>query len=455
MTAIPLSLPQRRIWFLQHLYDDDVMYNTNRCFRIQGPIDMEALRVTLQTLALRHEPLRTRFQIDQDGSPFQVVEKEPRIDIEETDLSDMQECNGDIRSGLIVREAVLRPFNLFVGPMLRVVLVRLHKRDAILLFVQHHIITDDRAWRIFLSEFMSVYTAIIMKHQFSLSPLTCHYSDFVKVQALLLTEDNVTRRLKYWRELFSGYMQLDLRSDEISESLINTPPPSYASLRQSISSDRVRDCKALAQSQNCTLFIVVLTAIALLVRFLYCNNQVLLCLASANRQSPGAEKVIGCFFTNIIVSLNIRSDQKLAELLQDVKATFSTARRYQDMPFEMFAEDLGLVCTRQRKPPYRVYISYRQSADDEEFSLPDTRITKIEAKTGRNTHEDIVFNFWEKKSNGGMCLDLEWLCRTDLFSREAIKGMSTMLEVLFYRLPRDMSADVQSLLDDLAARPLS
>jgi hypothetical protein len=71
---IPLSFPQQRIWFLQNLYNDHVMYNTLRCFRIKGLLDMEALQMTLHTLVARHDALRSRLHLFQDGSPYQVME---------------------------------------------------------------------------------------------------------------------------------------------------------------------------------------------------------------------------------------------------------------------------------------------------------------------------------------------------------------------------------------------
>jgi len=446
---IPLSFSQKRIWFLQNLYNDNVMYNVGTCYRINGLLDMEALRITLHTLTTRHEPLRSRLQIAQDGYPFQIMEKEPQINIEHTDLRSTPRDDIYGLAEQIIQEAVVRPFNLCDEKMLRVVSVRVSESKSMLIFVSHHIITDYFSMRLFNAEFTSVYTSKIMGHKLSLPPLKFQYSDFAKEQELLLTKENIANRHKYWCNFFAGYSNLELATVAPSQSLKNNGLPSYGSACQLIPSGTISECKMIAESQNCTLFTVVLTAIALLVSYLYRNLKIMLCIANANRQIPGAEQLFGCFFTNIILSLNIRPDRKLSELLHDVREEFLNARKHQDMPFEMFAEDLALECTHQRKPPYRVYISYRKSAVIE-ISLPNAHLEPMEASTGRNTHEDIVFNIWEKMSEGGICLDIGWLWRTDLFDNKTIKSASSMLETLFGEIRRNIHSNVKSLHDSLA-----
>jgi hypothetical protein len=443
---IPLSFSQQRIWFLQNLYDDNVMYNVGKCYRINGHHDMDAMQATLNMLAVRHEPLRSRLQIAKDGYPFQVVEKEPRMNIEYTDLRN--NFRDDIRAlaSQIMQEAVVRPFNLCTENMLRVVSVKLSESESMLVFVMHHIISDYFSRRLFNVEFTALYAAIKKGDKLSLPPLKFQYSDFAKEQERLLTGGNIAIRQKYWRDFFSN---MKLPFSTVCNGKTDNEPPSYESAWQLLPPDTVQECKIIADSQKSTLFTVVLTAIALLVSHLYRDSKVMLCIANANRQIPGTEQLVGCFFTNVIIALNIRPEQKIAELIHQVRETFLHARKNQDMPFEMFAEDLNMECTKQRKPPYRVYISYRNSADIE-ISLPNADLEPLDFSTGRNTHEDIVFNFWEKMSEAGLCLDVGWLCRTDVFDTPTIKKVLMMLEALLKHIVKDVQADVRSLQDVLA-----
>ena len=82
--------------------------------------------------------------------------------------------------------------------------------------------------------------------------------------------------------------------------------------------------------------------------------------------------------------------------------------------------------------------------------MPNVSIDPLDFSTGRNTHEDIVFNIWEKISEGGICLDIGWLWRKDLFNNKTIKRASSMLEILFGEIRRDINNNVKSLHDSLA-----
>lgn len=447
---IPLSFSQKRIWFLQNLYNDHVMYNTLRCFRINGFLDMDALQMTLQTLAVRHDVLRSRLHLSPDGSPFQVMDMEPHINIEYTDLRNSS--RDDIR-GLaeqIVQEAVVRPFKLYDENLFRVVVVMTDKSESMLLFVMHHLIADFSAWCLFLTEFAAVYAAKMTGRHPSLPALAWPYGDFAKNQALLLTEENITNQRKYWRDFFAEGSNPRQAACLLSQPVARAAPPSYASISQFIPSATIRACEIIAESRKCTLFTIYMAAIALLVSCLYRDSKVTLCTANANRRDPGAKQVIGCFFTNVIFSLDLRPDCKMSDLLHDVRKKFSDARQHQEMPFEMFAEDLALECTRQGRPPYRIYISYHNAADDDTFNLPDARLERVMFSTGRNTHEDIVFDFWEKLSDGKLCLELRWLWRTDVFDQKTIQKASTLFETLLSEIGKDLHDTVKGLQDSLA-----
>ena len=64
----PLSSAQERLWFLDHLEPDSPVYNIPKAIRLRGPLDVAALRRSLDAIVDRHEALRTTFTED-DGVP--------------------------------------------------------------------------------------------------------------------------------------------------------------------------------------------------------------------------------------------------------------------------------------------------------------------------------------------------------------------------------------------------
>ncbi|WP_164021935.1 condensation domain-containing protein, partial [Pyxidicoccus trucidator] len=70
--ALPLSFAQQRLWFLDQLRPGDASYNIPAALRIEGALDVEALRRAFEELVRRHEALRTTLSTLQ-GSPQQLI----------------------------------------------------------------------------------------------------------------------------------------------------------------------------------------------------------------------------------------------------------------------------------------------------------------------------------------------------------------------------------------------
>lgn len=58
---IPLSFAQERFWYLDQLEPDNPAYNVPAAVRIEGPLNLEALRSALNATVARHETLRSTF----------------------------------------------------------------------------------------------------------------------------------------------------------------------------------------------------------------------------------------------------------------------------------------------------------------------------------------------------------------------------------------------------------
>src|SRR6266566_105485 len=82
----PLSFAQQRLWFLDQLEPERSIYNMTHAVRLQGPLNVEALRSALNTIVNRHEVLRTTIDVV-DGSPIQVIHQDESVCLPMIDLS--------------------------------------------------------------------------------------------------------------------------------------------------------------------------------------------------------------------------------------------------------------------------------------------------------------------------------------------------------------------------------
>src|SRR5262249_36903501 len=138
--VVPWSQAQQRLWFLDQMQPGSVAYNVFVGYRLKGELDHGALEWSFRQIVKRHESLRMRF-------PSHVV---PAIHLASEDSSiavsvdDLTAFGTDAREREMQRLAAVEirtPFDLSAGPLLRVRILRLHKREHVLVLVMHHIVT--------------------------------------------------------------------------------------------------------------------------------------------------------------------------------------------------------------------------------------------------------------------------------------------------------------------------
>ena len=115
---LPASFAQQRLWFLDRLQPGSPAYNVPITVRLDGPLDLGALRRALDEVVRRHEILRTTFGDDR-GIPRQVIAEPSGLPLPVEDFSDLPD---DVRleraMGHVLRDAAL-PFDLKRGPLVR------------------------------------------------------------------------------------------------------------------------------------------------------------------------------------------------------------------------------------------------------------------------------------------------------------------------------------------------
>ena len=75
----PLSYGQQRLWFLDQIEPSSPLYSGGWATELRGPLNLEALRVTFDTIVKRHASLRTTYS-HFDGSPVQIVGEDRHVE---------------------------------------------------------------------------------------------------------------------------------------------------------------------------------------------------------------------------------------------------------------------------------------------------------------------------------------------------------------------------------------
>jgi NRPS condensation-like uncharacterized protein len=135
-----MTAAQERLWFLQLLDPDDTSYHMAYVQRLRGPLDVAALRASLDAVVARHEPLRTRFPAGADGRAYQEIRPPSAVPVAVVDVSG----TGDPEAFAVEAAADLvnRPFDLAAGAPFGAFLIRVADGDHVFGIALHHLIAD-------------------------------------------------------------------------------------------------------------------------------------------------------------------------------------------------------------------------------------------------------------------------------------------------------------------------
>jgi len=430
-----LSFAQQRLWFLDQLESQSAAYNISGALRLTGPLNLNALERAYHEIVKRHEILRTRF-ISEEGNPIPVVEPVLTPSVETVDLSGLPEGEKSESISHYMQETVKEPFDLSKSPLIRMKLLKLEVsnweiknqnnlpagEEHILSIVIHHIISDAWSIGIFVREMSIFYESFVDGNYSQLPDLTIQYADFARWQRNWLSGDALENQLNYWREQLADAPSLLELPSRRPRPLI----PSYkGSIEHFCINKDVRDkLHALCRKSGVSLFMVLNTALSILLSRYSGKEDIVVGVPIANRNHKEIEPVIGFFVNTLVIRTDLSDDPDILELLDRVRQTTLDAYDHQDIPFERLVEELQPERNMSYTPLFQVMFTML-NVPTEKFDLKDLNITPLELEN-RTTKFDLSLTMTESEDS----LQGTWQYNTDLFDAPEMKLMLTHFQNL-------------------------
>ena len=157
---LQLSFSQSRIWFLDQFQPGTATYNIPVGLQIDGELNASALSESISALQQRHEVLRTRFP-SRDGNPSVVISPDSNVSLGHQDLRDLPADVRETELRQIAAEFMAEPFDLAVGPLFRVLLLKLDDSRHVFLICIHHIIFDGWSLEVFFRDLSRLYRSCV------------------------------------------------------------------------------------------------------------------------------------------------------------------------------------------------------------------------------------------------------------------------------------------------------
>ena len=154
-TSAPATTQQEMFYYTERS-DPDANCSLSLARIIEGPLDRDALRRSLTTLANAHTILRTAYR-EIDGRLHQVI-GDSQLELDYADRSTLAESQWDAELARIKDDLTSR-FDLARGEVVKAQLARLAIDRHLLVLVVHHIATDIQSLRAFYRRLFELYVA--------------------------------------------------------------------------------------------------------------------------------------------------------------------------------------------------------------------------------------------------------------------------------------------------------
>ncbi|MCP5052970.1 MAG: AMP-binding protein, partial [bacterium] len=420
-----LSFAQQRLWFLAQLEGQSATYNITAALHLEGYLDVTALERTLTTLIQRHHSLRLCFPAVNGTATVKLNDVYNPLSV--IDLSEYPETEQHHQVTELIAGHAQTPFDLNTGPLLSVSLLKLGKREHILLFNIHHIIGDGWSMGILIGEWGQLYNAYSQNQTYQLlPPLSIQYTDYAAWQRSWLEGDILEQQLEYWTKQLAG-------APELLELPIDYPRPAKMRyrgkrLQSTLDPGLTRGINRLSRENSVTVFMTLLTAFNVLL-FRY-SGQTDLVVGSpiANRSHHETEDLIGFFINTQVLRTQINGKETFSQLLGQVRQTALKAYNYQDIPFEYLVEQINPARSLSHSPLFQVMFVL-EDAPREALELRGLKMSSPES--GHTTAKfDLLLSITDQV-DGFVC---KWEYDTDLFRTDTITRMTGHFRTLLERI---------------------
>nr|WP_280231820.1 non-ribosomal peptide synthetase [Nocardia cyriacigeorgica] len=461
---LPLSLAQRRMWFLNRFDQDAAVgssaYNLPFALRLTGALDVDALGAALADVVARHEVLRTVYPETPDG-PVQVIlppgEGAPVLRVRSVPEAEVPGA---------VYALASTPFDVTDEVPLRAVLLRVRETDAVdrtaadevsdsagttaagagepaaggstgaepgtyvLAVVVHHIAGDASSMAPLVRDVMIAYAARAAGVAPEWEPLRVQYADYALWQREVLgAEDDANsvaaQQIAFWREHLAGLPDvLDLPTDR--------PRPAIASMAGgkvpvTIDAETHAGLAALAREHNATLFMVVHTAFAVLLARLSGSGDIAIGTPVAGRGERELDDLIGMFVNTVVFRTRLDGGESFADLLTRQRDADLHAFAHADIPFERLVEVLNPPRSTAHHPLFQVGLSF-QNVARAELELPGLTVSGVDADLDVSQFDlHLIVGDSYDESGTPQGIGGFFTYATDLFDEATVRGFADRL----------------------------
>lgn len=419
-TAYPLSSPQKRMFVMDWYKNIGSVYNMNRAFIVDGPLDIEKAKSVFMSIVERHESLRTTFDFV-DDEPVQIIHDDAVLEVEVADVT------ADEVAEKVM--AFFRKFDLKMAPLFRVGILHLNEMKNVIIIDMHHIISDGTSTGVIMNEFAALYEGR------ELVKLPFHYRDYTMWQIECNKSGRIKHQRDYWHKVFEDnipVLQMPYDFERPAER-------DFKGMRVESVLDgaTTAQLKKLAGTCNTSLHILLLAAYYILLEKYSNQEDLVVGVATSGRNSKLIENNVGMFVNTLPIRAFPKGGMSLDEFIKELTDISYEAYRNQDYQLDDLIESMNFKRDGSRNPLFDAVFTITKY---EEVKMKELKFRVLGYEMIK-ARFDIIMTMCDYVDH----IEFGITYATSLFFKETVQGMLDDYVTILESFISDRSVKIEEL----------
>lgn len=407
--SIPLTDSQRQLWISTQMGEAaSAAYNESLSLFMRGPLDLPALQRALQELVNRHESLRVTFSLEGD---CQRISPQVTFALPFEDFSSLASAEREAEVKEWMAREVEQPFDLVEGPLVRAQIAKVEEQYHVLVFTQHHLISDGESSSVLMRDLRALYAAEHRGIPSELPP-AMPFSAYVQRQTIEQTESEMADAEAYWLEQFADSVPLL----ELPTDRPRPPVQTYNGAPKSLVLDPAlyEGLKKVSAQHHSTLLMVFFAISNILFHRLSGQDDIVVGTPAAGQVAAGVKEAVGYCINMLPIRSQCDTNPTFAEYLHTMRRSLLNGFEHQNYSPSRLIEKLNIQWNPSRPPLFSVTFNFDKSGSGMQMEELDVQVSE---NAGDFARFDLSLNFLELENE----LRFEWRYNTDLFDEQTIE----------------------------------
>jgi amino acid adenylation domain-containing protein len=443
---VPASDGQRALWFTQQSAPQSYAYHVSFSARVCSSVNVAHLQKAVQAVVNRHASLRTTYRL-QDNQLMQKVHHYQEAAFQQVDGSGWD----DARLHERVVNSDHQPFDLENGPLIRWSLFTRAEKDHIFLITAHHIAIDAWSLWIVLEDLRQGLQALANGEPIHLAPAPLPYTDWSKWQSEMLAGPEGEELKTFWQQQLAGDLPLLNLPYDFPHPLIQSHHGDTVAFITT--PEQTRRLKALAQSNDVTLYMLMLAAFQVLMHRYTGQDDILVGTPTSGRNQSEFQPTVGYFVNPVTLRGNLSGSPGFRAYLAQVRKTVLEALEHQDYPFIRLVEQLRIRQDPSRSAVFQCMFNLHSLHRAREVSAlvsahnagETVDFGGLQLERYFFPQEEGQFEVALEVIDAGETLACSLRYQTDIFRRATIEQLTRSFETLLVQLLEDPGIEIDRL----------